>query len=43
MTHTLENGILKITVAERGAELKSITSLKDGTEYLFDGDPTWWK
>ena len=40
---TLQNDILKITVAERGAELKSITALADGTEYLFDSDPTWWK
>ena len=43
MSYTLENGILKITVAEHGAELKSIKSVSDGTEYLFDGDPTWWK
>ena len=43
MLHTLKNGIFKITVAERGAELKSITELADGTEYLFDSDPTWWK
>lgn len=43
MLHTLENDALKITVAERGAELKSITALSDGTEYLFDSDPTWWK
>ena len=41
--YTLENAVLKIAVAERGAELKSITALADGTEYLFDGDPTWWK
>ena len=40
---TLQNDILKITVANRGAELKSITGLADGTEYLFDSDPTWWK
>ena len=40
---TLQNDVLKIKVAERGAELKSITELADGTEYLFDGDPTWWK
>lgn len=39
----LQNDVLKITVAERGAELKSITELADGTEYLFDSDPTWWK
>ena len=43
MLHTLENGILKISVAERGAELKSLTEIADGTEYLFDGNPTWWK
>ena len=41
--HTLQNDVLKITVAECGAELKSIIALADGTEYLFDGDPTWWK
>ena len=40
---TLQNDTLRITVAERGAELKSITALADGTEYLFDSDPTWWK
>ena len=39
----IQNDTLKITVAERGAELKSITALADGTEYLFDGDPIWWK
>lgn len=43
MLHTLGNDVLKISVAERGAELKSITELADGTEYLFDSDPTWWK
>lgn len=43
MLHTLKNDTLKISVAERGAELKSITALSDGTEYLFDSDPTWWK
>ncbi len=41
--HTLQNDVLKITVADRGAELKSITEISDGTEYLFDGDPIWWK
>ena len=43
MLHTLENGKLKITVADHGAELKSITGLSDGTEYLFDSNPEWWK
>ena len=43
MLHKIQNDVLKISVAERGAELKSITALSDGTEYLFDSDPTWWK
>ena len=43
MLHKLKNDVLKIAVAERGAELKSLTALSDGTEYLFDSDPTWWK
>ena len=42
MVHTLQNDALKITVADHGAELKSITGA-DGTEYLFDGNPKWWK
>lgn len=42
MIHTLQNDVLKITVADYGAELKSLTSA-DGTEYLFDGNPKWWK
>lgn len=43
MLYNLENGVVKITVAQRGAELKSLTGLADGAEYLFDSDPTWWK
>ena len=43
MLHTLQNKFLKITVADHGAELKSITELSDGTEYLFDGNPEWWQ
>ncbi|MBE8954994.1 MAG: aldose 1-epimerase family protein [Quinella sp. 2Q5] len=43
MIHTLDNGVIRITVADRGAELKSLTELGDGTEYIFDGNPTWWK
>ena len=43
MLHTLQNDVLKITVDDHGAELKSITGLSDGTEYLFHGDKKWWK
>ncbi|MCR5834200.1 MAG: aldose 1-epimerase family protein [Selenomonadaceae bacterium] len=42
MLHILKNNYLQIAVSDRGAELKSITAA-DGTEYLFDSNPTWWK
>ena len=42
MIHTLKNDVLTITVADHGAELKSITG-NDGTQYLHDGNPKWWK
>ena len=31
MLHTLQNDVLKITVDDHGAELKSITGVSDGT------------
>jgi galactose mutarotase-like enzyme len=43
MVHVLQNKFLKIQVADFGAELKSITDIKDGTEYLHNGDPQYWK
>ena len=43
MLHTLQNDILKIKISDFGAELKSITGLSDGTEYLHNGDPQYWK
>lgn len=43
MLYTLENNWLCLTVSDHGAELKSIKEKKDGTEYLWDGDPSWWK
>jgi len=43
MLHTIQNDVLRIKAANRGAELKSITALSDGTEYLFDSDPQWWR
>ena len=43
MQYTLKNDILKIIVDDHGAELKSIIGLSDNTEYLFDGNPKWWK
>ncbi len=41
MLHTISNEFLTVTVAEHGAELRSIRSA-DGTEYLWQGDPAYW-
>ena len=42
MLHTIKNNDLTVTVSEMGAELQSILSA-DGTEYLWQGDPAYWK
>ena len=36
----LQNEKVTVTIAEKGAELQSIT--KNGVEYLWHGDPTYW-
>ncbi len=41
MLHTIQNEYLRVTVSEQGAELQSILGA-DGTEYLWQGDPTYW-
>lgn len=41
MTHTVKNAYLTVTAAEEGGELQSILGA-DGTEYLWQGDPTYW-
>lgn len=41
MLHTIKNSCLTVTAAEKGAELQSILG-KDGTEYLWQGDPAYW-
>ena len=42
MLHTISNSHLTVTVSELGAELQSIISA-DGTEYLWQGDPAYWR
>ncbi|OPJ63738.1 aldose 1-epimerase family protein [Clostridium oryzae] len=39
---SVENNILKVEIAEKGAELLSIKLKKDGTEYLWTADSTYW-
>ena len=39
----LENNDLRIMVRSKGAELRLLQEKKDGTDYLWNGDPSWWK
>lgn len=43
MIFTLENSLIKITVSNQGGELHSLTSKEDNTEFLWNGDPQFWK
>ncbi len=43
MIYSLENSSIKITASTDGGEIHSITSKTDGTEYLWDGNPEYWK
>jgi len=43
MIYSLENSSIKITASTHGGEIHSITSKIDGTEYLWDGNPEYWK
>lgn len=39
----LENERFRVEINEFGAELTRFTSKKDGTEYIWKGDPAAWK
>jgi galactose mutarotase-like enzyme len=38
----LQSKAIKVTIAPKGAELKSILHLESKTEFLWQGDPTYW-
>ena len=38
----LSNGILEVSIARLGAELQSIRRVASPTEYLWQGDPSFW-
>ena len=42
MNIILDNGILRLEISPRGAELQSVKTA-DGHEYLWQGDPKYWK
>ncbi len=39
---TIENELLKVVIAPKGAELQSLYSKMTGLEYLWNGDPAFW-
>ena len=43
MIQTLSNDILTVAASTSGAELQSIRNNRTGYEYLWQGDPTFWK
>lgn len=43
MIYSLENTSIKITASTHGGEIHSITNKSDGTDYLWDGNPEYWK
>ncbi|MBR7111379.1 MAG: aldose 1-epimerase family protein [Clostridia bacterium] len=43
MIYTLENEFLTVKISDLGAEMKSVVAKADGCEYLWQGDPTYWR
>lgn len=42
MNYSISNDFLTVTISDHGAELQSILGA-DGTEYLWQGDPKYWR
>lgn len=42
MVYILENDLLRVKISSLGAEMQSIRRQDDGTEYLWQGDATYW-
>ena len=42
MNHVIENEALRVTVSSMGAEMISAVDKNDGTEYVWQGDATYW-
>lgn len=40
--YIIENEQIKVTISDQGAEMISLIGKKDNTEYLWQGDPTYW-
>ncbi|MEP6845643.1 MAG: aldose 1-epimerase family protein [Panacibacter sp.] len=42
MQYTIENKLVKATIASKGAELQSLTHKNFSMEYMWNGDPSFW-
>ena len=42
MLYTIENSEIRVQISDMGAELQSICLKADGSEYLWQGDKTFW-
>lgn len=42
MRYTIENALLAVEIDSFGAEIKSVRSKRDGTEYMWNGDKKFW-
>ncbi|MDG2417717.1 MAG: hypothetical protein P8M17_01900, partial [Saprospiraceae bacterium] len=38
----IENNLLKVGINQKGGELSSLLSLKNGMEYLWQANPKFW-
>lgn len=43
MEYVIENDILKVTITDQGAQIKSVVRKSDGVEHMWSGDPAVWK
>ena len=41
--YELRNEDIAVRIASLGAELKSLKDIRSGREYMWDGDPAYWK
>ncbi len=42
MTATIQNEKVIVSISDKGAELQSVRLKEDNTEYLWQGDSTYW-
>ena len=43
MLYTIENDLIRVEIDSLGGEMMSVKTKADDTEYLWQGDPAYWK